>query len=693
MRDRSTHEAFSMFKPSLHLALASAVLALASGCSDASSGEGSGGAAGTGGVNTSGGASGTAGGSGANACSAGLTRCGTTCLDLANDPQNCGACGTPCGAGLFCSLGACASSCAAGLTQCGASCADLTSSAAHCGACNVVCSAGQTCSAGACLGGTAGSGGTAGTGGTAAGASGSSTGGSAGSAGGTAPPGMPGVVVAIDDMGTLGCVPLCTMETHPDDPDTTDDWAYEGWSCILPFSPTGTRNQSCTTGEPLPPIDRDGLPGIVVDSGGDGTLDCIPLCAEGAMPSSPDPENPSSLDWGWEYQATCIIRESNTAKCNQTCITAQPLPDPALVTREGVLIDEACVALCECPVTGEDPNWGWEYQTGCVLAGSEPASMGLACTTNEPEVLTPPPLSGATMADGFYVQDGRLYDAYGVEFVMRGVNNPHIWFDTGNRYLAYQALDAIAGYGTNTIRVVWETTGGSPALLSRILYRIVELDMVPMIELHDVTGGTTNAELLRMAQYYTGAEVRQVLLDYRAYLLINIANEWSGNDFQNGYAAAITELRNAGLTHTLVIDANGYGQNASSIFGSAEALMNADPEGNLLFSVHMYNQFGQNSQVDSVLDQAVSSGVPLIVGEFGPQLQGGNVAWQQIMAKCQQHRLGYLAWSWSGNDASTANLNIVNDFTTQLTPSWGRQVMVENANSIQQTAQKASIFQ
>jgi len=142
-----------------------------------------------------------------------------------------------------------------------------------------------------------------------------------------------------------------------------------------------------------------------------------------------------------------------------------------------------------------------------------------------------------------------------------------------------------------------------------------------------------------------------------------------------------------------VIDANGYGQNASSIFASAAALIDADPEANLLFSVHMYNQFGQASQVDAVLDQAVSSGVPLIVGEFGPQLQGGNVAWQQIMAKCQQHGLGYIAWSWSGNDASTANLNVVNDFTTQLTPSWGRQVMVEHENSIQKTAQKASIFQ
>jgi mannan endo-1,4-beta-mannosidase len=80
------------------------------------------------------------------------------------------------------------------------------------------------------------------------------------------------------------------------------------------------------------------------------------------------------------------------------------------------------------------------------------------------------------------------------------------------------------------------------------------------------------------------------------------------------------------------------------------------------------------------------------VGEFGPALQGTNVAWQQILTKSQASRIGYLAWSWSGNDAMTANLNIVNDFSTQLTASWGRQVMVDHAASIQKTAVNASIF-
>jgi mannan endo-1,4-beta-mannosidase len=554
------------------------------------------------------------------------------------------------------------------------------------GSCATPCGADQICQGGVCTTVTTSSGQT-GTGGATSTGSGGTTAGGPG-----APAGLAGVVVSIDDMGTLGCVPLCRNAEHPDDTDLSDDWAYEGFSCVLPNSSTGTRNQSCTTGEALPAIDRDGLPGVVVDNGGDGVLDCVPLCEPGAQPSGPDATNPSSYDWGWEFQASCIIRDTDTANCNQACTTGQLLPSPALIERPGVLIDEVCTALCTCESMGDDPNWGWEFQTQCVVQGSAPALDRLACTTNDAQTFVPPALAGTKLAPGFYTDGSRLYDAYGNDFVMRGVNNPHIWFDIGNQYLAYRALDAIAGYGANTVRVVWETTG-TASMLARILFRIVELEMVPMVELHDVTGSSANADLLNVARYYTQADVLAVLQDFREYALINIANEWSGEDFQGAYASAIAELRAAGLTHTLVIDANGFGQNVDAIFANASPLLAGDPESNLLFSLHMYSRYGDVASVNAALDQAASQGIPLVVGEFGHQLQGQPVAWQQVLAKCQEHGIGYLAWSWSGNDADTAQLNIVNDFGGALTPQWGQPVMVGDANSIQNTSVLAGIFQ
>jgi mannan endo-1,4-beta-mannosidase len=606
--------------------------------------------------------------------------------------------------------GGSSNACGLGQVDCLGSCVNTELDPTHCGSCGKQCARGESCSSGVChtpgssggAAGTAGTGtsGAGGTAGSATSSGGSATSGAGGGSGGSgAPNDLPGVVVATDDAGTLGCVPLCQNAEHPDDSDATDDWAYEGVPCVLPDSPTGTRNQTCTTGQPLPAIDRSGLPGVVVDAGGDMTLDCVPLCEPGGMASNPDPANPSSYDWGWEYQASCIVRETPTALCNQGCTTGQALPSPTLVQRAGVLNDEVCVATCTCTDVGADPeypDWGWEFQTECLVEGSPTAADKPSCTTNDTEMLLPPAVAGATRP-GFYTENGKLKDAKGADFVMRGVNNPHVWFDTGNQYRAYQALDQIASYKTNTIRVVWdtETEGATASLLRRVLFRIVELKMVPMVELHDVTGQSGAADLARMAAYYTNAEVKQVLLDFRAYLLVNIANEWSGSDgiFTSAYTDAINTLRSAGIEHTLVIDANGFGQNANSVLNNAATLLAADPLHNLLFSVHMYSQYASSAQVDAVLGQsAVGTSIPLVVGEFGPELQGTNVAWQQILTRCQERGIGYIAWSWSGNDQATSSLNIVNDWSGSLTPSWGQQVMVSNPNSIQNTSLAASIF-
>jgi mannan endo-1,4-beta-mannosidase len=497
---------------------------------------------------------------------------------------------------------------------------------------------------------------------------------------------LTGVVVAVDDAGTLDCVPLCVETEHPDDPDTADDWAWEGYSCILPGSETANANQGCLTGQELPEPSRNGLPGLVVVTDDVGTRECVPVCTV-ATTSSDD------SDWGWEFNASCILPGTWTAECEQACTTGSPLPAPE--AREGVVIDDVCVALCACeknPSTDAAfPDWSWEHNAECVVSGSESAAGSPACTTTETLSYVPPAVACSKVQDGFYTQGGRLYDACGNEFVIRGVNNPHIWFDTSNRYLAYGALDTIASYGANTIRVVWETTG-SATLLAQVLYRIVQLDMVPMVELHDVTGASGTNDPLAMAQYYTGAEVRQVLTDFREYMLVNIANEWSGNDgsFVSAYQAAITELRGNGVPHTLVIDANAWGQNVQVLFDSHEALTSADPEGNLLFSVHMYGEYGSDAAVDEALDGARSRSMPIVVGEFGPSLSGTPVAWQRIMARCQELGIGYVGWSWAGNDGSSANLDMAADWTGPLT-TWGADFMT-GTNGLQSTSTTAGIF-
>ena len=88
-------------------------------------------------------------------CLAGLTRCGSVCVDLSSDLDNCGACGEICESGLVpveCRSGVCErASCPVGIEYCGAAdlCRDLSSDPEHCGACGNACSSG-VCSGGVC---------------------------------------------------------------------------------------------------------------------------------------------------------------------------------------------------------------------------------------------------------------------------------------------------------------------------------------------------------------------------------------------------------------------------------------------------------------------------------------------------------------------------------------------------------------
>ena len=41
------------------------------------------------------------------------------------------------------------------------------------------------------------------------------------------------------------------------------------------------------------------------------------------------------------------------------------------------------------------------------------------------------------------------------EFIMRGINNGHLWFDGWKLWRSYKALDNIAITGSNVVRIAW----------------------------------------------------------------------------------------------------------------------------------------------------------------------------------------------------------------------------------------------
>jgi hypothetical protein len=81
-------------------------------------------------------------------CGAGLAKCGTSCVDLNTDKNNCGFCAQICGGNLICNNANCA--CPSGTSDCSGVCADLQTSNADCGSCGNACASGTTCVSGKC---------------------------------------------------------------------------------------------------------------------------------------------------------------------------------------------------------------------------------------------------------------------------------------------------------------------------------------------------------------------------------------------------------------------------------------------------------------------------------------------------------------------------------------------------------------
>jgi mannan endo-1,4-beta-mannosidase len=298
----------------------------------------------------------------------------------------------------------------------------------------------------------------------------------------------------------------------------------------------------------------------------------------------------------------------------------------------------------------------------------------------------------AQAATGFYVSNGRLYDANGSDFVMRGVNHPYAWYKTRNSSFA-----DIKRLGSNTVRVVLDLNV-TASEVTTVINLCKTNRLICMLEIHSTTGygdsGGGTATLATAANWWVSR--RSALVGQERYVLINIGNEPIGNNqsatWTNATTGAIRTIRNAGLTHTLVVDGPNWGQDWSGTMrNNAPAVFAADTLRNTVFSIHMYGVYGTASAVTSYLNSFVSRGLPIIIGEFGNNHSDGDVDENTIMATAQSLRLGYLGWSWSGNSSNVGYLDITNGFNASSLTSWGDRLL-NGANGIRSTSREASVY-
>ncbi|WP_225813780.1 cellulase family glycosylhydrolase [Streptomyces spinosus] len=328
------------------------------------------------------------------------------------------------------------------------------------------------------------------------------------------------------------------------------------------------------------------------------------------------------------------------------------------------------------------------------LATAAGALLALAASV----LAAPAPAQADTQAAaGFHVTDGRLLDANGKEFVLRGVNHAHAWYPTRTA----QALKDIKALGANSVRVVLATgdrwTSNDTADVSAVVAQCRQNRLVCVLEAHDTTGyGEQDGavSLSRAVDYWTS--VKDAVQGQEKYVILNIGNEPYGNSGFSAWTSdtenAIARMRAAGFHHMLMVDAPNWGQDWSfTMRDHAPEVFASDPEHNTVFSIHMYGVFNTAEKVQSYLSRFTSQHLPIVVGEFGNMHSDGDPDEDAIMSTAQQSGVGYLGWSWSGNGGGVEYLDMATDFDASRLTAWGQRIFT-GPNGIRQTAKEATVF-
>ncbi|WP_052480796.1 cellulase family glycosylhydrolase [Gilvimarinus agarilyticus] len=308
-------------------------------------------------------------------------------------------------------------------------------------------------------------------------------------------------------------------------------------------------------------------------------------------------------------------------------------------------------------------------------------------------------LSSAQAADqdasGTFTLDGRqLLDACGEPFVPMGPNRMVYWLDrTG-----LSSFSEIAKTGANTVRIVW-TTEGKPAELNAVLKNAFKQQLFPIIELHDATGDWSKLDLL--INYWTQPEIAATIAKHQRYTIVNIGNEVGDkvplDEYTKGYVRAITRLREAGYRVPLMIDAPGWGKDIDTLQAAGPALMAADPQKNILLSVHMWwpKMWGyDDARVRAELQESVDAGLPLIIGEFGDRWddsEGGAIPYRTIIKTALELDIGFLPWSWGPGNKPQKHLDMSDDGTVEGLTGWGREVMLDETYAIARNAKRTHL--
>ncbi|CAF1134326.1 unnamed protein product [Brachionus calyciflorus] len=330
----------------------------------------------------------------------------------------------------------------------------------------------------------------------------------------------------------------------------------------------------------------------------------------------------------------------------------------------------------------------------------------------------------------FYTSGNKLFDSNKNEFIPRGINVASADWDA--QFKPSVVMKAIAETGANSVRILWlkdeeiKAKGLNDNNLVDAIQQAINNKLIPIVHLWMDSGkigdsNWDNREYLRQAGRWWVSKIN-LLKKFEDKLLINVLNEWSSwrkgralndqpghnlSDFLWYAEDAIIPIRNTGWRGTLVIDSLAMAQSPHPVLQYGQQLINKDPLKNLIFSIHAYADWRDETPNNnyapydkSLLVSIVQKNIPIMLGEFSDRHPDSNkvekyINAAKLMKICQDNRIGWIAWSWKGNGVvNGVDLSKMLDISyyhdkVSFT-SWG--YMLKNDPNGLRTAVKSSMF-
>lgn len=298
----------------------------------------------------------------------------------------------------------------------------------------------------------------------------------------------------------------------------------------------------------------------------------------------------------------------------------------------------------------------------------------------------------AFAADTFSVS-GTAILKNGSEFVIKGVNvNGPNWVWPRETTQDAGLIGDVWKFNTVRVQAFIDPVNGSYTTnndLNNIVNAFTSRGIVVIIEPHDKTGNyftdSSTPSLTDLVNWHKGLANAY---KNNPYVWFNVQNEPGyGGAIESQYLttnlAVIQGIRSTGANNIIVVDGGSWGQDTgvwnsnpvpegnSGILTYGEQLKNADSTGNIVFSVHMYDQWTYgDSRFQDYVTRVHNKNLALIIGEYGPSNDGQTLnvaaAVDTALNVAIPNRIGRIAWHWDGGDA--------NDLTTGTSQGGGWEI-------------------